>query len=393
MHFKFDGKAMFIKRFLRVGWKIALVLIIALVIVYRLYFAPVPVDSHTVRIGPIAAEVMGTGTLEARVQAAISPKISGRIAQVLVDQGDKVIKGQKLVLLDDEDLRQQVEIAKAELSVAQAGVEKAVSGIKSAEATEKQTKTSFDRQSKLAPSGAVSVDAFEKAQQQLEVAQAELNRSQTAKIEAEKLVIKAEASLQFAQAQLAYTVITAPFDGLIVKRNRDAGDVVVPGSMILEMISLDELWISAWVDETMLGNLKAGQQAKIIFRSAPGVELPGKVARISPQADSETREVLVDIAIDRMPDIWAVGQRAEVYIETARKEDTTVILQRVIVWRQQQPGIYVIEKGKTYWRKIAIGLEGKDKVEVTEGLQPGQVVLIPGSSLPRDGRAVKVITK
>jgi RND family efflux transporter MFP subunit len=384
---------MFTKRLLSIGWKTALVLLIASVIVYHIHFAPVPVESCAVRTGLISAEAMGTGTLEARVRATISPKISGRIEQIFVDQGDKVIKGQKLVLLDDEDLRQQVEIAKAELSVAHSNVEKAVSGIKSAEATEKQAKTSFDRQSKLAPSGAVSVDAFEKAQQQLEVAQAELNRAQSAKIEAEKLVIKAEASLQFAQAQLSYTVVCTPFDGLIVKRNRDAGDVVVPGSMILEMISLDQLWISAWVDETMLGNLKAGQQAKIIFRSAPDVELPGKVARISPQADSETREVLVDIAIDRMPDIWAVGQRAEVYIETARKEDTTVIPQRVIVWRQQQPGIYVIEKGKTYWRKISIGLEGKDKVEATEGLQPGQVVLIPGSKPPSDGRAVKVITK
>jgi RND family efflux transporter MFP subunit len=381
------------KRLLSTGWKTALVLLIASVIVYRIHFAPVPVESGTVEIGSIAAEVMGTGILEARVRATISPKISGRIAQVLVDQGDKVIKGQKLVLLDDEDWRQQVEIAKAELSVAHAGVEKAVSGIKSAEATEKEAKTSYARISELAPSGAVSVDALEKSRQQMEVAQAELNRAQTAKIEAEKLVIKAEASLQFSQAQLAYTVICAPFDGLIVKRYRDPGDIVIPGSMILDMISLDQLWISAWVDETMLGSLKIGQPAKIIFRSAPEVELPGKVARISPQADSETREVLVDVTIDQMPDIWAVGQRAEVYIETARKENVFVIPQRVVVWRQQQPGVFVIDNGRTYWRKIVTGIEGKENVEVAEGLRPGQVVLIPGSQLPRDGRAVKVITK
>jgi len=380
------------KQYYKTGLKLLIVILIGCLLVYYLFFAPVSVESLKVISGPIVAEVMGTGTLEARVQATISPKISGRIAQIFVDQGDNVVKGQKLVTLDDEDLRQQVEMAKAELSFAQAGVERAVSQIKSAEATEKQAKTSLDRQSKLVSSGAVSVDAFEKAQQQLEVAQAGLSQAQSAKIEAEKLVAKNEASLQFAQAQLAYTVINSPFDGLIVKRSRDSGDIVVPGSMVLDIISLDQLWISAWIDETMLGSLKAGQQAKIVFRSDPKTELPGKVARISPQADSETREVLVDVAIDQMPDIWAVGQRVEVYIETARKEDTTVIPQRVIVWRQQ-PGVYVIEKGKTYWRKIAIGLEGKDKVEVTQGLQPGQVVLIPDSKLPRDGRAVKVITK
>jgi len=263
------------KRLLSTCWKTALVLLIASIIVYRIHFAPVAVQSCAVKTGPISAEAMGTGTLEARVRATIGPKISGRIAQVLVDQGDKVIKGQKLVLLDDEDLRQQVEIAKAELSVAHAGVEKAVSGIKSAEATEKEAKASYARISQLAPSGAVSVDALEKSQQQMEVAQAELNRAQTAKIEAEKLVIKAEASLEFAQAQLSYTVICSPFDGLIVKRNREPGDVVVPGSMVLDMISLDELWISAWIDETLLNQLEVGQASKVVFRSDPTIELPG----------------------------------------------------------------------------------------------------------------------
>jgi len=384
---------MFTKRLLSVGWKIALVLLIALIIVYRIHFAPVPVQSCAVKTGLISAEAMGTGTLEARVRATISPKISGRIAQVLVDQGDKIIKGQKLVLLDDEDLQQQVEIAKAELSVARAGVEKAVSGIKSAESTEKQAKASYARISQLAPSGAVSVDALEKSLQQMEVAQAELNQTQSAKIEAEKLVAKAEASLQFAQAQLAYTVVCAPFDGLIVKRNRDPGDVVVPGSMVLDMISLDELWISAWVDETLLNQLEVGQASKIVFRSEPTIELPGKVVRIAPQADRETREVLVDVTIDQMPDIWAVGQRAEVYIETVRKENVLVIPQRVVVWRQQQPGVFVIDNGRAYWRKIVLGIQGKEKVEVTEGLQAGQVVLIPGPKPPRDGRAVKAITK
>jgi len=384
---------MFTKRLLSVGWKIALVLLIALIIVYRIHFAPVPVESCAVKTGLISAEAMGTGTLEARVRATISPKISGRIAQIFVDQGDKVAKGQKLLTLDDEDLRQQVEMAKAELSFAQAGVERAVSQIKSAEATEKQAKTSFDRQSKLVSSGAVSVDAFEKAQQQLEVAQAGLSQAQSAKIEAEKLVAKNEASLQFAQAQLAYTVINAPFDGLIVKRSRDSGDIVVPGSMVLDIISLDQLWISAWVDETMLDKVKVGQISKIVFRSDPKTELPGKVARISPQADSETREVLVDVAIDQMPKIWAVGQRAEVYIETDRKENAVVIPQRVIVWRQQQPGVFVIENGRTHWQKIVLELQGKDKAEAAKGLQPGQVVLVPGSKLPRDGRAVRVITK
>jgi len=381
------------KRLIRVGWKVALVLFIALVIIYRLHFAAIPVEAVTVKAGSISAEAMGTGTLEARISASIGPKIFGRIAQVLVDQGDRVQQGQELVLLDDEDLRQQVEIAKAELSVAQAGVDKAISGIKSAEATAYEAKASYNRNAQASLSGAVSADVLDKSQQQTKVAEAELNQAQTAKIEAEKQVIKAQASLQFAQAQLAYTVIGAPFDGLIVKRSRDAGDIVVPGSMILDMISLDQLWVSAWVDETLLGRLNVGQTAKIVFRSAPQAELPGKIARISPQADRETREVLVDVTVDRLPQLWAVGQRAEVYIETDRKENVLVIPQRVVVWRQGQPGVFVVEKGKAYWRKIVPGIEGKEAVEVADGLQAGQNVIIPGPSALKDRRAVKVAAK
>jgi HlyD family secretion protein len=163
--------------------------------------------------------------------------------------------------------------------------------------------------------------------------------------------------------------------------------------MVLDMISLDELWISAWVDETLLNQLEVGQASKIVFRSDPKIELPGKVVRIAPQADRETRELLVDVGIDRLPKLWAIGQRAEVHIETARKENVFVIPQRVVVWRQQQPGVFVIDNGRTYWRKIVLGIQGKENVGVAKGLQPNQVVLIPSSKLPRDGRAVKAITK
>lgn len=361
--------------------------------VYHLFFFPVKVESLEAGSGTIVAEAMGTGTLEARIRAAVSPKISGRIEQVLVDQGDRVVKGQKLFVLDDKDLYQQVDMAKADLAAAQASVEKATAQIKSSEATEIETKSFFNRMSQLVSSGAVSADAFDKAKQQMNVAQAVLNHSQSARIEAEKLVSKAQAALKYHQELLADTVVVAPFDGLIIRRYRDAGDIAVPGSKVLDIVSLDQLWISAWVDETLLNQLKEGQASKIVFRSAAKVQLPGKVARISPQVDSETRQVLVDVEVDQMPKIWAIGQRAEVYIETARKENAVVIPQNVLVWRKGQPGVFVIEDGKTHWRKVATGVQGKENIEVSEGLQAGQIVLVPGVKLPKDGRAVKVMTK
>lgn len=380
-------------RYSKTGLKALAAAIVGGTIAYFLFFAPLKADTLEVRRGSITAEAMGTGTLEARVRTLISPQIPGRLAQVLVDQGDTVVKGQHLLILDDEDLRQQVEMAKAELSFARAGVDKAASGVARAEAIEKEARTSYARYAQISPSGAVSVDVIEKVRQQMEVAEAELKQAHSAQLEAEKLVAKDEASLQYAQAQLAYTVIAAPFDGLVVKRYRDPGGIVVPGNMVLELISLEQLWVSAWLDETMLSALTVGQTAAVVFRSDPGVTLPGKVVRISPQADRETREVLVDVAVDPLPRSWAVGQRAEVYIETARKDNTLIIPQRVIVWRHGQPGVILIADGRANWHPIVPGIAGKETVEAIDGLREGQAVLIPGLSAPADGRRVKVAPK
>lgn len=371
--------------------KTAVVVLAAALLIYRVRYAPVPVETCKVSEGTIVAETLGTGTLEARVRAAVSPKISGRIAEVLTDQGDKVVKGQKLLLLDDDDLKQQVEMARAELSVAHAGAEKSETEIRRAEAVEREANVYYTRVSEIASSGAVSIDALEKAQKQMQVAQADLASARTSSAEAQKRVVKAEAALRYAEAQLAYTVVTAPFDGVIVKRNREPGDVVVPGSAALEMISLEELWISAWVDETQLGRIAVGQPAKIVFRSTVSRELKGRVARIAPQADRESRELLVDVSIDELPEKWAIGQRAEVYIETARKENASVIPHRAVTWRQRKSGVFVVAGGRALWREITLGIEGRSQVEAVSGLEPDQTLMIPGLKLPREGRRLKVI--
>ena len=380
------------KRLLGIGWKQALVLLLALFLIYRIVFAPLPVEISTVKIGSITEEVMGTGTLEARVHATISPKISGRIAEVLVDQGDKVTKGQTLLILDDADFRQQVDMARAELAAANASIEKTESQIKSSQATVKEANSTFSRMSPLVSSGVVSVDAFEKAQQQMDVAMANLNLSQSSRIEAEKMAAKAEASLKYYQERLADTVIRSPFDGLIIRRYRDPGSIAVPGSMVLDMISLDQLWISAWVDETQLGKLKVGQISKIVFRSNSKIELPGKVARISPQADSETREVLVDVTIDQMPEIWAIGQRAEVYIQTASKVNALLVPPNAIVWQKGKPGLFINNSGHAKWANVETGLQGKESVEIRKGLKAGDIVIWPRDTKKAitENRAVRI---
>ena len=83
----------------------------------------------------------------------------------------------------------------------------------------------------------------------------------------------------------------------------------------MEIISLDELWIRAWVDETAMPHVAQDQKARVVFRSEPEKSYPGTVSRLGREMDRETREFLVDVRVEQLPGNWAVGQRAEVYIE------------------------------------------------------------------------------
>lgn len=380
-----------LKRAWRTGWKLAVVAAVAGLVIYRVRFAPVTVESHTVVAGSIVAETMGTGTLEARVRATISPKISGLVTQVLADQGDRVNPGQLLVTLDDGDLRQQVEIARAELAATGVGVDRAEAEIVSAQANVVQALSSYARYARLMPSQAASESDMEKATQQRDVAEADLRRARIAKIETQRQVNKAEDSLRYYQERLTDTRITSPFAGLVVQRSREPGDIVVPGSPILQVISTEQMWVSAWVDESAMADLAVGQSARVVFRSEPAKSYRGVLTRIAPQVDSETREFLVDVTVKDLPAIWAVGQRAEVYIQTASKESVLFVPARAIVRRDAQPGVWVSNAGHARWRDIVPGLRGADRVEVTGGLTAGeQVVWLrdSGGGPLTEGRAV-----
>jgi RND family efflux transporter MFP subunit len=159
--------------------------------------------------------------------------------------------------------------------------------------------------------------------------------------------------------------------------------VVVPGSPILEIISTGEMWVSAWVDETAMSSLAVGQPARVVFRSEPEKSYDGVVTRMAPLADRETREFLVDVTVKDLPKAWAVGQRSEVYIRTAHKDDVLVVPQRAILWQKGRPGVFVNHLGRAEWRSVTLGLRGAQSVEIMQGLTVGEKVVWPLN--PTDG--------
>jgi HlyD family secretion protein len=360
--------------------------------VYRLKFSPTPVTAQIVATGEVRGEVMGTGTLEARVKTTISPRIQERLAEMLVDQGDYVKSGQLLARLDDAETKQQVAIAEATLAAARATVERVSADEARSQAVLKQAQQDHQRSTDLLAAKISSQADFDKTAVALYVAEANLKSTQAAIVEAQSQVFTDEKTLLYQKEHLAFTEMRSPYDGLVTRRDRDPGGIVVPGASILQLVATNEIWVSAWVDETAMTGLKEGQPARVVFRSEPAKNYAGEVARLGREADRETREFVVDVRVKELPENWTMGQRAEVFIETGHKSGVLPMPAPFIRWREGKAGVFVNDHGHARWHGVMLGLRGLQNVEVTQGLSAGEQIVRPaeGQKQPlTDGQRIK----
>ena len=372
--------------------RIALVLAAVFALGWWLLFAPIAVTAHTVATESVTAEVLGTGTLEARTSAIVGPKLAGLIVRIAADQGDRVKAGDLLFQLEDSDTRQQVAMAEAEVAAATATLDRLSAAQQRAAAVHAQAKTNHARTMELGASNLVAQQELDRAVEALAIAEADVSIAGTAILEGNKSLTAAERFVEYQRARLDDTTVEAPFDALVVRRDRGPGDVVTAGSSVMQLVSTDEMWITAWVDETELARLAADQPARVVFRSEPGVTYAGAVARVGRETDRETRELVVDVRIAELPATWAVGQRAEAYIQVARKDAVTVLPAELLRVRGGQTGVMLDVGGTATWRAIEVGLRGREIVEVTAGLSPGDVVVTPtdaGADALREGRRIR----
>ena len=222
------------------------------------------------------------------------------------------------------------------------------------------------------------------------MAAAALEQANKKKAEMEVGLTRHRAQIDYYSSKLAETRLLAPFDGLVVRRNREQGAIVNPGVSIMDMIDTSEIWASVWVDEAAISLLVPGQKAQVVFRSLPAVRFPGKVRRTSRETDRETREYRVDVALDRLPEHWAVGQRLEVHIEVGAKKDCLAVPTSLIRWRENTPLILVEEGGKIAERALKIGIQTEGKTEVISGLSANdRVILEPQKHLSHAGRRIR----
>ncbi|MCG3210288.1 MAG: Multidrug resistance protein MdtA [Anaerolineae bacterium] len=230
----------------------------------------------------------------------------------------------------------------------------------------------------------------------LQVAQAELQLAlktepyrQVDFATARVAIKQAEAGLEAAQLQLDETTIRAPFDGVIADITITKGSRVGQQSPIGQLMS-NELEAEIGVQESAISQVKVGQSASLRVTAYPGQDFPGVVSRISPSADPNSRTFSVKVTPLQGQDLLHSGMFADVSI-LAQENKNSVLAPREAIVQGSQPSVFVVKNDNTVEKRtVTTGLYDKDRVEILNGLKPGDVVVVAGQPNLQDGVKAEV---
>lgn len=313
-----------------------------------------PASEHLVEVQPVVLEPVSsayqrTASLKARRIARVYNQEEGRILDLPWYEGDRVEKNALLLRLDDALLRAELDKAWA---------------------TARQANLNLERLDNLVKRNAVSKDERERARTALDVAMAERRMLET---------------------RLSYMRVEAPFTGLVSARLAEPGDVIGEHTHVLTLIDPSSLVIEVQVSELLLPHLKLGNLVEIRIDALGRVEYSGKILRIHPALDPSTRQGVVEVALDPVPEGARAGQFARVTLKTAVAPRLLIPFPALQRDRQGEYVYLVDADSKARRTLVRSGLRAAQRVEILEGLSPGQQVITRGLLGLADGKKVKAV--
>lgn len=357
--------------------------------------APVPVTVVTVESRSITPALFGIGTVEARYTHKIGPTFAGRIERVNVQPGDGVKRGQLLAEIDPIDLDDKVRAQEAALSRGDAGIAAAKAQIQEAAARENYAEAQSRRYDELLSDHTVSAEAAEAKRQELQVAQASLLAARANLNASRQERARLGADYEGLVRQRANLHLVSPVDGLVTRRDVDAGTTVVAGQTVVEVVEPGSVWINVRIDQQRALGLQAELPALILLRSQSVTPLSGRVSRIEPHADPVTEETLAKVEFSQRPAVLPpIGELAEVTIALAAQKSMPVVPNASVHRVEGRLGVWVVEQGSLRFAPVKMGATDLDgQVQIVEGLSGGErVVVYSQKSLGASSR-IKIVER
>lgn len=375
--------------------------LIAVVIAAAVWFFSSRETVAQVRTAPViaigntaatASVLDASGYVVARRMATVSAKVTGRVLEVLIEEGMRVEEGQVMARLDPVDADAQFTLANAQLSAAR-------STVASIQAQLTQAEAEAVRATELVERGLVS-----RSQHDAAVAQRDALRAQRAT--AQRNVQVAADSLEIARNGVDNTIVRAPFAGVVIAKAAQPGEIVSPLATggftrtgIGTIVDMESLEVEVEVGESYIGRVRPGMPVEVVLNAYQDWKIPADVIAIIPAADRGKATVKVRVALKEkdariVPDM---GVRVS-FLETERTDAPEQpkgvrVPQAAIVSRDGRNLVFVVQEGKVALRSVETGIAMGDGRQVLSGLSAGQSVVLDPSAELKDGDAVRIATQ
>jgi RND family efflux transporter MFP subunit len=291
------------------------------------------------------ASTEAVGTVQAEQIATVTARVMANITEMRVSAGQRVTKGETLVGLDDRDLRHRVEQAQE--------------AVRSAEATLEQARSDYRRDKPLFDQQVIPPYDFEHTQTNLKTAEANLKRLQQAQKEAE--------------VNLSYAVIRSPFNGVVIDKQADLGDLAAPGKPLFTLYEQGRLWLEANVPEELMAHVRLNSLMTVHI-DATARDVQGRVVEIVPSSDPSSRTEIVRVHLTPTQDL-VPGMFGRLTIPLA-PEPVFTIPESALIRAGQLTMVEVVRQGAIERRTVQLGRVIEGQYEVLSGLTPGEIVVL-----------------
>ena len=362
--------------------------------VFRWWQGPL-LSGYSINSMPLVQTVVATGRVVTVSRTQVGSEITGVVLRRLVQEGDRVTRGDLLLVLRSDELTAQVRQAEAALNELMSSTRPQASvDLANAQVQLAQASRELQRRRILAKDSVISKEELEQSEKAESLARnnvesARLKALALAPGKAEEIVLRER--LVALQAQLAKTQVRSEVTGIVLTRNVEPGDLVQPG-MTLFTIALDgNTEIRVPLDERNLPRLALQQNASVIADAYPDRPFPAQINFIAPSIDPERGTVEVRLTVDPVPDFLRQDMTVSVNIETDQRAHTRVIPNDALGNVQGNKAIVLLLRdGKIHRQTVTLGLRGLAMSEVVSGLQDGEQVLADAVSPLKDGTRARL---